>query len=96
MHECPHCHQQSISHLHKLMAVHPLTATCPQCHELCNLHVVYALSALTLWIVITWAFIGLALFFGMSFLVLGTIPALMLAVDRYMLQAPLRPVRSSI
>jgi len=95
MHECPHCHEYSISHIDKITAVYPLTATCSLCHKKSSLLIIYPLSALTLWIVITWVFIGLALYFNMSFLVLGTIPAMMLAVDRYMLQAPLRPVSRS-
>jgi len=44
---------------------------------------------LTAWIILTWVFIGLTLMTSMSFFLLGTIPAFIVCVDRYILKAPL-------
>ena len=89
MHECPHCKQESISTLQKLFAISPLQANCVACHQYSYIHITYALVALTVWIVMTWVLIGLAYLFQMSFLLLGTIPAMVIAVDRHLISAPL-------
>jgi hypothetical protein len=40
--------------------------------------------------VLTWIFIGVALYQQMAIYMVGTIPALLLAVDKHMLKAQLR------
>lgn len=92
MHACPHCHQKGISTLQKLCSVSFAPARCTLCQGLSYLHVIHGLYALIIWIMLTWVFIGVALFMRMSIFLLGTIPALFLAVDYYMLKAPLRCV----
>jgi hypothetical protein len=79
MHECPHCHQESISTLQKLLAISPLQLSCKACQQHSYIHNVYALVALTVWI--------------MSFLLFGSIPAMVIAVDRYLIKAPLSKVQ---
>lgn len=92
MYACPHCHQEGISTLQKLCSVSFAPARCNVCHKLSYLHIVHGLYALVIWVMLTWVFIGVALFMRMSIFLLGTIPALFLAVDYYMLKAPLRCV----
>tara|TARA_R110000772_G_scaffold63282_14_gene141788 strand:+ start:1021 stop:1305 length:285 start_codon:yes stop_codon:yes gene_type:complete len=94
MHECPHCKQESISTLQKIIAVTPLQATCMVCRQKSYIHIIYGLIALTVWIVMTWLLIGLAYLMQMSFLLLGSAPAMVIAVDRYLINAPLRRVNS--
>jgi hypothetical protein len=53
--------------------------------------VIHGLLALITWIMLTWVFIGVALFLQKSFYLIGTIPALVFAVDKCMLTAPMRP-----
>lgn len=89
MHECPHCNQESISTLQKLSAISPLQISCKACKHNSYVHNTYALVALTVWIIMTWILIGLAYWFQMSFLLFGTIPAMVIAVDRHLINAPL-------
>ena len=94
MHECPHCKQASISTLQKLLAIAPLQVNCPACHQYSYVHVTYALVALTVWIIMTWVLIALSYWFQMSFLLFGAIPAMVIAVDRYLIRAPLSKVQA--
>ncbi len=89
MHECPHCNRESISSMQKVLAVSPILATCKVCHRKSYIHILYGLIAMTVWIVMTWVLIGLAYFFQMSFLLFGSAPSLIIAIDRYLIQAPL-------
>jgi len=89
MHKCPHCNQESISTLQKLLAIAPLQVSCNACHQYSYVRVTYALLTLTVWIVLTWILIGLAYWFQMSFLLFGTIPAMVIAVNRHLISAPL-------
>jgi hypothetical protein len=89
MHECPHCNQESISSMQKVLAVSPIMATCKVCRRKSYIHILYGLIALTVWIIMTWALIGLAYFFQMSFLLFGSVPSLIIAIERYLIQAPL-------
>jgi len=93
MHECPHCHQESISTLQKLLAISPMRVCCFACQQYSHIHNTYALVALTVWIVMTWLLIALAYWFQMSLLLLGSIPAMVIAVDRYLIKAPLSKVQ---
>lgn len=89
MHECPHCKQESISTLQKLLAISPLHVSCQACHQNSYVHITYALVALTVWIIMTWILIGLAYWFQMSFLLFGSAPAMVIAVERHLVGAPL-------
>lgn len=89
LHECPHCHQNKISSYQKLFSVTFSPAVCPACGQLSNVPIVYGLMTLTAWVILTWVFIGLSIMAGMSFFLLGTIPAFIVCVDRYLLKAPL-------
>jgi hypothetical protein len=90
-HECPHCHQKQISSFQKLFSVSFSPAICPVCNQPSNVPIVHGLMTLTAWILLTWLFIGLSIMAGMSFFLLGTIPAFIVCVDRYLLKAPLVP-----
>ena len=95
MHKCPHCQQESITSLQKICSVSFAPARCAECHQLSYVHAIYGLFAMTTWIVITWVFIGLSYMSNSSFFLLGTIPAMILAVNKYLLDAPLRGVYRS-
>jgi hypothetical protein len=92
MHECPHCKHISISSLQKLCSVAFMPATCPDCSRYSYLQLTYALKAFIAWVILTWVFIGLALYQRMTIYLIGTIPAMLYAVDRYMLHAPMRAI----
>lgn len=93
-HTCPHCGEDGIGSWAKLTSVSFAPARCRYCQGLSYLHVVNGLMAMTFWIVVTWIFIGIALLANRSFFLIGSFPAGFLAVDRFMLQAPMRPVRT--
>jgi len=44
------------------------------------------------WVLFSWVFIGVALYQEVWIFLIGTIPALLLAVDKFILSAPLRRV----
>lgn len=89
LHECPHCHEKLITSYQKLFSVSFSPATCPRCGKESIVPIVHGLITLTAWIILTWVFIGLAILVGMSFFLLGTIPAFIFCVNRYLLTAPL-------
>lgn len=90
MYSCPHCHEAGFSTFAKLFAVSFAPATCSHCGGQAYLHITHALMALIAWIILTWIFIGVAIWQGMSIYLIGTIPAFVLAVDKFMLKAPMR------
>jgi hypothetical protein len=91
MYPCPHCKKNGIGTLQKLCSVSFAPATCQLCGGHSFLHVLHGLAALITWVILTWIFIGVAIWQGMSIYLIGTIPALLLAVDKCMLNAPMRP-----
>ena len=95
MQNCPHCNKPGIREFNKLISVSFAPARCELCGRQSYLHVAYALMALSTWIILTWLLIGLAYFLQASILLLGSIPALALAIDLFMLKAPMVPVRNS-
>lgn len=92
MHEYPHCKQDSITSLQKLCSVAFMPASCPHCHGYSYLQMVHGLKALITWIILSWVFIGIALHQRMTMYLIGTIPAMMFAVDKCMLKAPMRAI----
>lgn len=101
MHTCPHCKQQGITSLQKIMSVTfvpgtipYLPAVCQFCGQRSYLDVIHGLYALGIWIVLTWVFIFVAMFQQMSIYLIGTVPAMFLAVDKYMLKAPLSCIQT--
>jgi hypothetical protein len=91
MYPCPHCRQHGIPTLHKLLSVSFAPATCTLCGRRSYLHVVHGLRAMVAWVLLTWVFIGVALWQGMSIYLIGTVPAFFFAVDKWMLSAPMLP-----
>lgn len=92
MYPCPHCRKDGIPTLHKLLSVSFAPATCTLCGRRAYLHIVHGLQALVAWVMLTWVFIGVALWQSMSIYLIGTIPAFFVAVDKFMLGAPMRAV----
>lgn len=89
LHECPHCLEKQISSYQKLFSVSFSPAICPSCHQQSFVPIIQGLMSLTAWIILTWVFIGLSIMSGMSFFLLGTIPAFIVCTDKYILQSPL-------
>ena len=89
MHSCPYCRQPGISSLQKLNSVFLVPAACANCGKRSFLHYVHGIHAMVAWVLLTWVFIGLAMFQHLSIYLIGTVPALVFAVDRYLLKAPL-------
>lgn len=93
MQKCPHCQQEGITNLQKALSVSFAPAVCSYCHGRSYVHVIYGLTAMTVWIVLTWVFIGLSYMSRSSFFLLGTIPAMVLAVNKFLLEAPLLAIK---
>jgi hypothetical protein len=90
MHACPHCQKPEIGSMMKLstlVLVRPLQ--CPGCGGLSYIPLRYGVFALFTWVILSWLFIMTALYFRSVFYLLGSIPAAILAVDKWMLRAPL-------
>ena len=94
MHVCPHCQAESISSLQKVFSVSFAPVICPNCKGRSYVHVLYGLLAMTTWIVLTWLFIGLSYMSRSSIFLLGSVPAAVVAVNKFMINAPLVPIRS--
>jgi len=90
MYNCPFCNQLGITALQKLHSVFFNPAICKLCHRPSYLHLKHAIQALFTWAMLTWVFIGVALYEGMTVYLIGTVPALFLAIDKHMLTAPLQ------
>lgn len=94
-HGCPHCGEKGISNWAKLTSTSFAPACCRYCRKYSYLHVFNSLTAVTFWIVVTWILIGIAVMTNRSFFLIASFPAGFLAIDRFMLQAPMRPVPDS-
>lgn len=92
LHVCPHCHQPGVSTFQKLSSLCFRPASCQRCDRQSGLHYVHGLRAMITWVLLTWLFIGIALFQGFWIYLAGTIPAMLFAVDKYLLNAPLQPI----
>lgn len=91
MYPCPHCQHSGVSTLAKLCSAYFAAATCQHCGKHSLIPGRAGHKALILWILLTWVFIGVAMFQQMSIYMLGTIPAFILAIDKCMLSVPLQP-----
>jgi hypothetical protein len=89
LHACPHCHQPGVSSSQKLNSLLFVPAGCGLCGKRSCLHYVHGLRAMIAWVVLSWLFIGIALYQGLWIYLFGTIPALLFAVDKFLLNAPL-------
>ena len=89
---CPHCKQPGIRTLQKLCSVSFAPVRCQLCKGQSYLHIVHGLYALITWVLLTWVFIGVALYQHMSIYLIGTFPALLLAIDICMVRAPMEYV----
>lgn len=89
MYLCPHCQKPGITSIQKLCSVSYTPATCSYCHRKSYLNIDTAIRALVTWVILTWIFIGVALYEQMAIYMVGTIPALLLSVDKHMLKAEL-------
>ncbi len=92
LHVCPHCLQPGVSSLDKVHSLLLRPARCQVCRKLCYLPYTHGLRAMIVWVIFSWIFIGVALYQDVWIYLVGTIPALFLAVDKFILSAPLRPL----
>jgi len=88
-HECPHCHQRGVSTFHKLNSLFFAPATCRLCGRRSSLSYQNGLRAMIAWVLLSWLFIGIALYQELWLYLLGTVPALLFAVDKFLVNAPL-------
>jgi hypothetical protein len=89
LHVCPHCLKPGVSSSQKLNSYFFAPAECRLCHRRSYLHYTHGVRAMVVWVCLTWIFIGIAIFQQMPMYLIGTFPAMLLAVDNYMLRAPL-------
>ena len=92
LHVCPHCHQPGVSSTEKIHSLFLRPARCQLCHKISYLHYTHGLRAMIVWVLFSWVFIGVALYQNVWIFLIGTIPALFLAVDKFILSAPLRAI----
>lgn len=92
MRTCPHCKEDTIGNWAKLWSVTVNPVQCPSCRQFSFLHAAHALKGLVFWIVVSWIFIGLSWFSQQVFLLIGTLPALFLAINYFMLDAPMEAI----
>lgn len=92
LHVCPYCHQPGVSSVDKIHSLLLRPAACRLCRKSSYLHYSHGLRAMIVWVLFSWVFIGVALYQGVWIFLIGTIPALLLAVDKFILNAPLRRV----
>jgi hypothetical protein len=92
LYTCPHCNEPGISTWQKLFSVSFAPATCKLCQQQSYLHVVHGLYAMITWVILTWVFIGVALYEQKSIYLIGTFPSLFLAIDKCMLKAPMQGI----
>jgi hypothetical protein len=92
MHICPHCSKPGVTSAQKLGSLFLAPAVCVLCQRRSALPYVHGIRAMVFWVIVTWVFIGIAIFERMSIYLVGTIPALLIAVDKYMLSAPLHVI----
>jgi uncharacterized protein (DUF983 family) len=92
LHTCPHCHQGGVSSAAKLHSLLFTPAICQLCRKRSYVHYTHGLRAMIVWVMFSWVFIGVALYQNVWIFLIGTIPALFLAVDKFILGAPLRAV----
>lgn len=92
LHACPHCHQRGVSSSQKLNSLFFAAAECRLCGKRSSLHYVNGLRAMIAWVLLSWLFIGVALYQELWLYLLGSVPALVFAVDKYLLNAPLLKV----
>jgi hypothetical protein len=93
LHECPHCLQPGVSSSQKLSSLFLAPATCRLCRKRSGLHYVHGLRAMIAWVLLSWLFIGVTLYQGLWIYLLGTIPAMLFAIDKFLLGARLLPVK---
>ncbi len=89
MHRCPHCQQAGFTDLQKLTLLWLQPRPCKICHKAAFMPVRNVVVALIIWTLLTWVFIGAAFYMRNILFMLGTIPAAMLAVDKWIRKAPL-------
>lgn len=92
LHPCPHCRQSGIGSLEKVHSLFLKPASCRLCGRASYLHHAHGLRAMIVWVVFSWVFIGIALYQDVWIYLVGTVPALFLAVDKFILSAPMRPL----
>jgi uncharacterized protein (DUF983 family) len=92
LHACPHCLQPGISSTEKFHSLFLKPAHCRLCRKSSYLHHTHGLRAMIVWVVFSWVFIGIALYQNVWIYLIGTIPALFFAVDKFILSAPMRPL----
>ncbi|MEY4642259.1 MAG: hypothetical protein RLZZ227_2253 [Pseudomonadota bacterium] len=92
MHPCPHCSKPGISTVQKLGSVCFGPAVCALCSRRSAMPYVHGIRAMIFWVVVTWVFIGIAMFERMPIYLVGTIPAMLIAIDKYMLSAPMHSI----
>ena len=94
LHACPHCHQPGVSSSQKLNSLFFAPAECQLCRKRSTLYYANGLRAMIAWVLLSWLFIGIALYQGIWLYMLGSVPALLFAVDKYLLNAPMLRVDS--
>ena len=89
LHVCPHCLQPGVSSRQKLNSLFFAPAVCRLCRKRSTLYYANGLRVMIAWVLLSWLFIGIALYQGIWLYMLGSVPALLFAVDKYLLNAPM-------
>lgn len=89
MHPCPHCKQPTFSSARKALLLWMRPGLCSNCRKPAYLPIRNVVIAMLVWVVLCWLLIATAFYMRNALFLLGSIPAAMLAIDKWLVQAPL-------
>ena len=89
MHPCPHCRQPTFSSARKAILLWASPGLCSACHKPAYLPIINVIIAMLVWTLLCWLLIATAMYMRNVLFLFGAIPAAMLVIDKWLVQAPL-------
>jgi hypothetical protein len=89
MHPCPHCHQPTFSSARKALLLWAQPGPCSACYKPAFLPIRNVITAMLVWTLLCWLLIATAIYMRNVLFLFGGIPAAMLVIDKWLIQAPL-------
>ncbi len=89
MHPCPHCQQPTFSTARKVLLLWLGPGLCSACNKPAFIPLRNVAIAVFAWVVLSWLLIATTFYMRNVLFLLGSIPAAMLAIDLWLVRAPL-------
>lgn len=89
MHPCPHCTKPTFSTARKVLLLWLSPGLCSACHKPAFIPLRNVAIAMFVWVIFSWLLIATTFYMRNVLFLLGSIPAAMLAIDKWLVQAPL-------